>query len=124
MEEGSMYIARDSDGTLTAFVEEPQRKFYNNLPNQGWWYTEHDGMGVELNEEDDCYPELKWEDEPIKVLPMAVTDDYELKDWWMATQPATLHNVVRAFAKPVPAENFAYNKHKDEGLKVWHCTHE
>lgn len=121
-----MYIARDSDGTLTAFARKPKRTFVyegENETNEGWWYSDYD-EGIQLDKEDDCYPELKWEDEPIKVVPMAVTDDYELKDWWMATQPATLHNVVRAFAKPVPAENFVQNHFKDEGLKVWHCTHE
>lgn len=116
-----MYIARDSDGTLTVFARKPQRTFYDNVPNQGWWYSDWD-EGIQLDKEDDCYPELKWEDEPIKVVPMAVTDDYELKDWWMVT--AALHGVTRAFAKPVPAENFAYNNYKDEGLKVWRCTHE
>lgn len=123
MEEGSMYIARDSDGTLTAFAREPKRTFVyegENETNEGWWYSAYDA-GIQLDEENDCYPELKWEDEPIKVMPMAVTKDNELKDWWMAAPSAQF---VRAFVDPESAENFVQNHFKDEGLKVWHCTHE
>ena len=73
------------------------------------------------HKEEDYYPDLKWEDEPIKVLPMAVTEDNELKNYWMAA--ATL-NTVRVFVDQVSAENFAKNNFKDQELKVWHFTHE
>lgn len=120
-----MYIARDSDGTLTAFARKPQRTFFyegESESNVGWWYSDYD-EGIQLDKEEDYYPELKWEDEPIKVLPMAVTDDNQLKNYWMAT-PALHHGVLRIFVDPVSAENFAKNNFKDEGLKVWHFTHE
>lgn len=115
-----MYIARDSDGTLRVFGAKPERCFYFGNDGKGYWY-EGWGGSIELDKEEDYYPKLKWEDEPIKVLPMAVTKDNELKDWWMA---APTLNAVSVFADPVSAENFAQNNFKDEGLKVWHCTHE
>ena len=121
-----MYIARDSDGTLTAFARKPQRTFVHegdSENNEGWWYSDWD-EGIQLDKEEDYYPELKWEDEPIKVLPMAVTDDNELKDWWMATHPTTLRNSVRVFVDPVSAENCIQKDYKDDGYKVWHFTHE
>lgn len=115
-----MYIARDSNGTLRVFNEKPERAFYNGEDGRGYWYEGwHDS--VELDKENDCYPELKWEDEPIKVVPMAVTDENELKDWWMAAPSALL---IRAFVDPESAEDFAQNNFRDIGLKVWHCTHE
>lgn len=115
-----MYVARDSDGTLSVFAREPQRTCFNDDSKEGWWYSDYD-EGIQLDKEDDCYPDLKWEDDPIKVMPMAVTKDNELKDWWMAAPSAQF---VRAFVDQESAEDFAQNNFKDIGLKVFHCTHE
>ena len=116
-----MYIARNSDGVLILFSECPYRTFYTNERNSGYWHGSGWEEGLEIDKYDAYFPDLKWEDEPIKVVPMAVTDDNELKDWWMAAPSAEF---VRAFVDPESAENFARNNYKDIGLKVWHCTHE
>ena len=115
-----MYIARNSDGVLILFSECPNRTFFTDKHDSGEW-TNGWEEGLELNKYDAYFPDLKWEDEPIEVMPMAVTKDNELKDWWMAAPSA---EIVRVFVDPVSAENFARNNYRDIGLKVWHCTHE
>lgn len=59
-----MYIARDSDGTLRVFGGKPERAFYNGEDGRGYWYEGY-YESIELDKEEDCYPELKWENEPI-----------------------------------------------------------
>lgn len=78
--ESEWYVARNEDGTLKAFNKHPWREragekvmragsigisyqqekgmWKGGMVSEGWRY---------LNPDDDWFPEIKWEDEPVKI---------------------------------------------------------
>lgn len=59
----SIWIARDKDGSLNAFESRPERDF----DGLGVWYPSDDTLNTSLHS--NWFPELQWEDEPIKLIP-------------------------------------------------------
>lgn len=53
------FAARDKNGTLHIFQVEPRK-----IIDRGVWW-DRDYMSIEISEND--FPELTWEDDPIKV---------------------------------------------------------
>ena len=61
-----MYVARDKDGVLHVFNNQPTRQYpYKGSDKCGWWFesTTYTQMPIST----DLFPELRWEDEPIEV---------------------------------------------------------
>lgn len=54
-----MWIARDKDGLVFIYLTKPLK-----LENRGYW----DGSAFYTNIPDECYPEVKWEDEEPREL--------------------------------------------------------
>lgn len=66
-----MWVARDKGGTLHAWDQRPCRykEFYHSPDDSSsniWEVDDESVFCIELDK--NLYPELKWEDEPIKVL--------------------------------------------------------
>ena len=66
MKQPSMWVARDKDGTLWLYIDEPRRSSIFSK-----WEVDTEKS---LLRSDDCmeidgdlFPELKWEDEPIQI---------------------------------------------------------
>lgn len=54
-----MWIARDKNGLVFIYLNKPRKS-----ENKGYW----DGYDYYINIPDECYPEVKWEDEEPKEL--------------------------------------------------------
>lgn len=68
----SIWIARDEDEEICIFAEKPVR-------GDGNWMAS-DGALLEFSGSD-CFPDLRWEDEPIEVIPTVTLGGQSLEDY-------------------------------------------
>lgn len=54
-----MWIARDKNGLVFIYLNKPRKS-----ENKGYW----DGYDYYINIPDECFPEVKWEDEEPREL--------------------------------------------------------
>lgn len=63
----SIWIARDKSGELIAFSKKPHRSC-----DEMWETDSSSGFSTIY---DEWFPELKWEDEPIELVPKIMVDE-------------------------------------------------
>lgn len=60
-----MWVARDKNGVLHVFNNQPTRQYpFKGSDECGWWF---ESTYTQMPILTDIFPEIRWEDEPIEV---------------------------------------------------------